>query len=262
MDLCTLTAELTTRGLAPTYTGGKLAIAGPVERLTPALKAGLDKHRETLRAMLTPGAGGVFGNPANNSAAAPLAPNCGNPATISRGEKNDCNPAPISPTAEAGENFRNLAKNTRDATGRNPAASSTAATGGNPANSSSRGGVVRNPAVNSLPPENADGIPDIAFADTPAADGGLLEVGDYFGRLAADVLKRNPKQAANLTADPRGTPCRRCGFEPAVLTLVHQGASVRRDCATCGAFGKFTAWHDADAAAKAVADARGAWRPP
>lgn len=162
MDLATLTAELVTRGLTPTLADGKLAIGGPVDRLTAPLKAGLAEHRETLRAMLTP-------TPAE------------------------------------------------------------------------------------LPPENADGLPDLAFADTAEADDGLRTVGAYFEQLAADVMANNPKHAANLTTDLRGDPCRRCGFTPAVLTLIHEGGTVRRDCATCGAFCEFSAWHDAEAAAEAFA---------
>lgn len=171
MDLCTLTNELTIRGLTPTLNDGKLAIAGPTEKITPPLKAALAEHRDTLRAMLAP--------------------------------KDD---AP------------------------------------------------------ELPPENADGVSDIAFADTPEADAGLLKVANYFGKLAAAVLANNPSHAANLTADPRGEPCRRCGFEPAVLTLIQDGSTVRRDCATCGAFCEFSAWNNADAAARTMADARAEFR--
>lgn len=161
MDLATLTAELVTRGLTPRLTDGKLAIGGPVERLSAPLKAGLAEHRDTLRAMLTPAA--------------------------------------------------------------------------------------------ELPPENADGLPDLAFADSPEADDGLRKVGAFFEGLTADVRANNPKHLANLAIDPRGDPCRRCGFETAVLVLIHEGETVRRDCATCGAFGEFSAWHDAEAAAEAFA---------
>jgi hypothetical protein len=189
MDIATLHAELINRGLSMALADGKLAIAGPIERLTPALKSGLDKHRETLRAMLTP-------------------------------------------KADAGNQL-----------------------------SDSDSSPAKSETIVSLPPENADGTPDLAYADTPAADGGLRQVGEYFGKLAADVVKHNPKQAANLTADPRGEPCRRCGFSCSVLTLVHDGKSTRRDCATCGRFAEFTTWNDADASARAMADARGAFSP-
>ncbi|MEQ8847237.1 hypothetical protein [Botrimarina sp.] len=187
MDIATLTAELAIRGLTPTVTDGKLAVAGPTDRLTAPLKAGLAEHRDTLRLMLTPRA------------------------------------------------TRSVHMTGTGAAGKGP--------------------VKRTDLTADLPPEDADGQTDAAFADTPAADDGLRTCGDYFMRLAEEVRDRNPRHLRNLAIDPRGDPCRRCGFTPASLTLIHHGESVRRDCATCGAFAGFTAWHNADAAAGAMAEA-------
>lgn len=176
MDLATLTAELVNRGLTPTLAGGKLAIAGPADQITPVLKAGLTKHRVTLRAMLAPA-----GESQAKSESIVSLPGLATPA----------------------------------------------------------------PGADSLPPENANGLPDLAFADTPEADAGLRKVGAYFDDLAADVRANNPKHAGRMALDLNGDPCRVCGFEPTVLSLIHDGDSIRRDCATCGAFVEFPAWGNA-----------------
>lgn len=85
---------------------------------------------------------------------------------------------------------------------------------------------------------------DLSFADSPAAAEGLAECLRYFEELAGDVTAARTGRTVLRWPCPMQTPCRRCGGADACAVVIHEGASIRRDCARCGAFRDFPIWLD------------------
>lgn len=85
----------------------------------------------------------------------------------------------------------------------------------------------------------------IQFADTQGAIGPLSECMRYFDNLAGDMNRNNPNTLETVAQGEPGDECRYCGSEQTFLAIIHDGESLRRDCAGCGRFIEFPAWYDA-----------------
>jgi hypothetical protein len=72
---------------------------------------------------------------------------------------------------------------------------------------------------------------------------------DLFALLHAEVLESSAPSAEPRDVRPaaaQGATCRRCGGAAFQNTAIHDGASVRRDCAVCGSFVDFSIWYGVD----------------
>lgn len=95
----------------------------------------------------------------------------------------------------------------------------------------------------------------IIFADTAEALGPLREAIEYFSRLADDMRFHNAEALSKVVLEPEPSPapCRRCGNRQTYLAVIHSGESLRRDCAKCGRFVDFVAWHNREESGKILA---------
>jgi hypothetical protein len=59
--------------------------------------------------------------------------------------------------------------------------------------------------------------------------------------LLAALKRHKAELLALLNGEP--APCRRCGATDILDVKIHDGESVRRDCAQCGRFVEFPAWY-------------------
>lgn len=59
--------------------------------------------------------------------------------------------------------------------------------------------------------------------------------------LPLQVIPRDELKIASLTG-----PCWNCGHTQCVDVVIHDGQSVRRDCANCGQTWDFSKWHGED----------------
>jgi hypothetical protein len=66
----------------------------------------------------------------------------------------------------------------------------------------------------------------------------------------AEIMPAEPQAEPPLDAVPAvcvepavAQKCRRCGSRATVDTPIHQGQSIRRDCAKCGRFRSFPTWY-------------------
>jgi hypothetical protein len=60
-------------------------------------------------------------------------------------------------------------------------------------------------------------------------------------QLLTALRRHKLELMAVLTSEP--VPCRRCGGTEMLDVAIHDGQSVRRDCAQCGRFVEFAVWY-------------------
>jgi len=78
------------------------------------------------------------------------------------------------------------------------------------------------------------------------ADISEAAINKYFQGLTLDMRFYNPQALAQVLLESEGKsePCRFCGGNQTYLATIHNGESLRRDCANCGRFVEFAVWQD------------------
>ncbi len=73
--------------------------------------------------------------------------------------------------------------------------------------------------------------------------GDRLDIDAPEGTLSSDLLTRLREHKAELLVLLRSPPSCRCGASTWRDVQIHNGQSVRRDCAVCGRFIEFALWY-------------------
>ncbi len=91
-------------------------------------------------------------------------------------------------------------------------------------------------------------------ADVP--DGNIKKITrstESFDRLSHAQRSAYPNETfAYLDPIEMATPCFRCSNTRSYLSIIHNGESLRRDCARCGRFIEFATWHDRQSTTEAI----------
>jgi hypothetical protein len=74
-------------------------------------------------------------------------------------------------------------------------------------------------------------------------DGNQLDIDAPRGTLTSDLMARLREHKAELLVLLRSPPSCRCGASVWRDVQIHNGKSVRRDCAGCGRFIEFALWY-------------------
>ncbi|TWT95366.1 hypothetical protein Pla108_35140 [Botrimarina colliarenosi] len=85
-----------------------------------------------------------------------------------------------------------------------------------------------------------DGDNRLSPADRAAVHHYRHDLADWLARPPVADAPGSPAEP-----DPSGPRCDRCGSAEFVEVLIHDGASVRRDCGLCGRTWGFPVWHGA-----------------
>jgi len=89
---------------------------------------------------------------------------------------------------------------------------------------------------------------------TPAIKRNFDSAMRFFENIAEEMSKHNPDGLGTIfpESEPMANSCFRCNGTKSYVAVIHDGESLRRDCAKCGRFVEFATWHDRDATNEAI----------